>query len=80
MSKEPKIKHEYKHHKDKMKITISGYSLSKTTRSEIIDNLIKQVESSPNRLRNNARTLRRKTGKKNARGQQKVTRLEEVGD
>ena len=50
MSKKPKIKHGYDHDKDKMKITIRGYSLSKTTRDEILENLIVQIESSPDRL------------------------------
>ena len=36
MSKNPKIKHGYDHDKDKMKITIRGYGLSKTTRDEIL--------------------------------------------
>ena len=47
MSKKPKIKHGYDHDNDKMKITIRGYSLSKTTRDEILENLIMQIESSP---------------------------------
>jgi hypothetical protein len=80
MSKEPKIKHGYKHGKDKMKITIRGYSLRKATRDEIIETLIKKVERSPDRLRANARKLEGKAGRKSARGQQKVSRLEEFGD
>lgn len=80
MSKKPKIKHGYNHGKDKMKIMIRGYSLSKTTRKEIIENLIKQTENSPDHLRRKARKLKGYAGKKSARGQQKVSRLEEVGD
>jgi hypothetical protein len=73
MSKKPKIKHGYDHDKDKMKITIRGYSLSKITRDEILENLIIQIESSPDRLG--------KAGKKSARGQKKkVSRLVRVGD
>jgi hypothetical protein len=68
MSKQPKIKHGYDHDKDKMKITIRGYSLSKITRDEILENLIVQIESSPDRLG--------KAGK--ARGQKKVSRLVSV--
>ncbi len=72
MSKKPKIKHGYDHDKDKMKITIRGYSLSKTTRDEILENLIVQIES-PDRLG--------KAGKKSARGhKKKVSRLVSVGD
>jgi hypothetical protein len=80
MSKKPKIKHGYDHDKDKMKIKIRGYSLSRTTRDQIIENLIKQVESSSDRLRANVRKSKGKAGKKSARGQQRVSRLEEVGD
>ena len=80
MSNRPKIKHGYNGHKDKMKIKIRGYSLSKTTRDEIIENLIDQVECSPDRLRADVRRSKGNAGKKSARGQQKVTRLEEVGD
>jgi hypothetical protein len=80
MSKKPKIKHGYDHDKDKMKITIRGYSLSKTTRDEILENLIVQIESSPDRLRANARKSKGKAGKKPARGQKKkVSRLIDVG-
>jgi hypothetical protein len=80
MTQTPKIKHGYKHGKDKMKIIIRGYSLRKTTRAEIIENLIRQVESSPDRLQANAKKSKGKAGNKPVRGQQKVSRLEEVGD
>lgn len=78
MSKKPKIKHGYDSGKDKMKITIRGYSPSKTTRNEIIENLIMQIERSPDRIVASAK--KGKAGKKSARGQQKVSRLVEVGD
>ncbi len=39
MSKTPKIEHEYHHGKDKMKITIYGYSPSKKSRDAIIGRL-----------------------------------------
>jgi hypothetical protein len=78
MSKKPKIKHGYDHDKDKMKISIRGYSLSKTTRDEILENLIVQIESSPDRLHANARKSKDKEGK--AHGQKKVSRLVRVGD
>ena len=80
MSKKPKIKHSYDHDKDRMKIKIRGYSLSKTTRNQIIENLISQIEESPDRLVAIAQKSKGKAGKKSARGQQKVSRLVEVGD
>jgi hypothetical protein len=80
MSKKPKIQHNYDHDKDRMKISIRGYSLSKITRSEIIENLIRQVERSPDRLVAQARKSKRKAGKKSARGQIKVSRLVQIGD
>jgi hypothetical protein len=69
MSKKPKIKHDYDSDKDKLKITVRGYSLSKITRGEIIENLIEQIELSPDRLSANARKSKAKAGKK-SRGQQ----------
>ena len=80
MSKKPKIKHSYAHDKDKMKIKIRGYALSKTTRTQIIENLISEIEKSPDRLIAAVRKSKGKAGKRSARGQQKVSRLEEVGD
>jgi hypothetical protein len=81
MSKKPKIKHGYDHDKDKMKITVRGYSLSKTTRDEILENLIVQIESSPDRLRANVKKSKGKAGKKSARGREKkVSTLVRVGD
>jgi hypothetical protein len=38
MSKKPKIKNAYDHDKDRMEISIRGYSLSKITRDEILEN------------------------------------------
>ena len=80
MSQKPKIKHSYNRDKDKMKITIRGYLLSKTTRDEIIEDLIRQIESSPDRLHANSRKLKDKAGKKSVRSRQKVLRLVKVGD
>jgi hypothetical protein len=71
MSKKPNIKHGYDNDKDRMKITIRGYSLSQTTRDAIIENLIKQIERSPDRLVANARKSKGKAGKKSARGKKK---------
>jgi hypothetical protein len=64
MSKKPKIKHAYDHDKDRMKISIRGYSLSKITRDEILENLIMQIERSPDRLDG----IAKKAGKKSAVG------------
>lgn len=47
MSKKPKIKHSYDRDSDKMKISIRGYSLSRTTRDEILEDLIRHVERGP---------------------------------
>ncbi len=75
MSKTPKIEHEYHAGKDKMKITIRGYSPSKKARETIIKKLMKQLESSPDRLQAEAK----KSGKK-PHNPQKESKLAEVGD
>ena len=75
MSKTPKIEHEYHAGKDKMKITIRGYSPSKKARETIMKKLMKQLESSPDRLQADAK----KSGKK-PRNPQKESKLVEVGD
>jgi hypothetical protein len=76
VSKKPKIKHGYDRDKDKMKISIRGYSLSKITRDEILENLIMQIESSPDRLNASAKKLKGKAGSQ----KKKVSRLVSVGD
>ena len=81
MSKKPKIDHEYHAGKDKFKITIHGYSPSKTTRDAIKKTLVTAVERKPDRLIAEAR--KKKSGKgsgKMLRGLQKTTRLIEIGD
>ena len=50
MAKEPKIDHEYHAGKDKMTITIHGYSLSKKVRDAIMKKLMDAVEHNPDRL------------------------------
>ncbi len=50
MSNKPKIEHEYHAGRDKLKITISGYALSKKARGEIMQKLIAEVERKPDRL------------------------------
>ena len=75
MSKTPRIKHEYHAGKDKMKITIRGYSLGKKSREAIMKKLMKQLERSPDRLQADAK----KSGKK-PHNPQKESRLVQVGD
>jgi len=75
MSKTPKIDHEYHAGKDKMKITIRGYSPSKKTRNAIMKKLIKKLESSPDRLAADA-----KKSKSKPHNPQKESRLVEIGD
>jgi hypothetical protein len=71
MSKKPKIKHSYDHDKDRMKISIRGYSLSKITRVEILENLIMLIERSPDRV-----STSKKAGMKSALGSgKKVSRV-----
>ena len=77
MSKKPKIDHEYHAGKDKMKITIQGYSPSKKSREAIMKKLMEQLEHSPDRLVADAK--KDSPGKK-LRGRQKASRLIEVGD
>lgn len=82
MSKEPKVEHEYHTHKDKLTIKIHRYSLkSKETRDAILMKLMANLESKPDRLIAGAKKKEKKGhGKKNQRGQQKESRLVEVGD
>lgn len=80
MSKTPKIKHEYHRGKDKMKITIDGYSPSKKSRDAIIKNLMKQLESSPDHGIAESKKTSKNTRGKTRRGLQKASRLVEIGD
>jgi hypothetical protein len=80
MSKKPKIDHEYHAGKDKMKITIQGYSPSKKSRDAIMKKLMEQLEHSPDRLVADVKKDSKKAPGKKLRGQQKVSRLIEVGD
>ena len=51
MSKTPKIEHEYHKGKDKLTITVHRYSLkSKKTRAAILQKLMANLESKPDRL------------------------------
>ncbi len=82
MSKKPKIEHDYHAGKDKLIITIHRYSLkSKKTRDEIMTKLMANLESKPDRLISNAKKKsKKKLAGKKRRGQQKTSRLIEVGD
>jgi hypothetical protein len=73
MSKNPKIEHEYHAGKDELKIWVHGYELkSKKTRDKVMKTLCDQVERSPDRLIEEAKT-KAKTGIKDVK-------LVEVGD
>jgi hypothetical protein len=81
MSKKPKIDHEYHAGKDKMKITIHGYSLkSKKTRDEIMKKLMAEVERSPDRLIAHANKKAKKRAGKKLAGQKRDTEFIQVGD
>jgi hypothetical protein len=79
MSKKPKIDHEYNAGKDKFKITIHGYSLSKKARGDIVKKLMSEVERSPDRLVADAKKSKKGSGKK-IPGLQNASKLIEVGD
>ena len=81
MSKKPKIDHEYHAHKDKMTITLHGYSLSKKSRDAITKKLTDAVERSPDRLIADAKEKSKKDPGKKLPGPQKASKtLEVVGD
>ena len=80
MSKKPRIDHEYHAGKDKFKITIQGYSLSKKARDAIMKTLLSAVERSPDRLIADAHMKSKKGPGKKLRGLQKTNKLIEVGD
>jgi hypothetical protein len=81
MSKKPKIDHEYHAGKDKMKITIDGYSLSKKSRNTIMEKVMEAVERRPDRLIADAKEKSKKGSNKKLPGRQKASKtIEEVGD
>jgi hypothetical protein len=80
MSKKPKIDHEYHAGRDKMKITIEGYSPSKKSRDAIMKKLIEQLEKSPDRSVANFKKKSKKASGKERRGQPKESKLIEIGD
>lgn len=82
MSKKPKIEHEYHAGKDKLKITIHGYSLkSKNSRDAIVKNVMAEVERKPDRLIVEAQKKQQsRKQRKTLRGEQKDSKRIEVGD
>jgi hypothetical protein len=80
MSKKPKIDHEYHAHKDKMKITIEGYSPSKKSRDAIMKKIIMQLESSPDRTVAKFKKKPKEASGKDRRGTPKESKLVEIGD
>jgi hypothetical protein len=81
MSKRPKIEQDYGASKDKLTITIHRYSLkSKKTRTAIIENLMANLESRPDRLITGAKKKSKKGTGKKLPGLQKTSRLIEIGD
>jgi hypothetical protein len=81
VSKEPKIEHDYHAHKDRLTITIQRYHLkSKKTRDAILMKLIANLESKPDRLAADAKKKAKDGPGKKLRGQQKTSRLVEIGD
>jgi hypothetical protein len=80
MSKKPKIDHEYHAKKDKMKITIEGYSPSKKSRDAIMKILMTKLESSPDRSVAKYKKNPKKAAGKERRGVPKASKLVEIGD
>ena len=81
MSKTPKIEHHYNADKDKLTITIHRYSLkSKKTRGAIVEKLMANLESKPDRLIAGVEKKSKKGTGKKLRGLQKSSRLIEIGD
>jgi hypothetical protein len=79
MSKKPKIDHEYHAGKDKLKITIEGYSLSKKSRAAIIKEVTHAVERSPD-VADDKKKSKKGSGKKIPGHQKFPKTFEEVGD
>jgi hypothetical protein len=81
MFKKPKIDHEYHAKKDKMKITIEGYSPSqKFDRDAIMKILMTKLESSPDRSIAKYKKNPKKAAGKERRGVPKNSKLVEIGD
>lgn len=79
MSKRPRIDHEYHAGKDRLNITIKGYSPSKKTRSAIIKKLMRQLEGNSDRLVAEVKTSK-KARNKRPHNPKKESKLIEIGD
>ncbi|MDA9410613.1 hypothetical protein XH80_28860 [Bradyrhizobium sp. CCBAU 45384] len=79
MSKRPRIDHEYHAGKDRLDITIKGYSPSKKTRSAIIKKLMQQLEGNSDRLVANVKKSK-KVRNKRPHNPKKESKLIEIGD
>jgi hypothetical protein len=81
LSKEPKIEHDYHARKDRLTISILRYSLkSKKTRDAILMKLMANLQSKPDLLIADAKKKAKKAPGRKLRGQQKTSRLVEIGD
>jgi hypothetical protein len=81
MAKKPKLKHDYHASKDRLKISIQGYALkNKKTRDDLMKKIRDELEQSPARRINDAKTKANKGTVKKQRGQQKDVKLIESGD
>ena len=81
MSKKPKIDHEYHAGKDKLKITIEGYSLGKKSRAAIVKKVTHAVERSLDRpIADDKKKSKKGSGKKIPGHQKFPKTFEEVGD
>jgi hypothetical protein len=80
MSKKPKIDHKYHAGKDKLKITISGYALSKKARAEIMKKLMAGVERRPDKLIASAKKRAKKGADKKLPSSKRDVRFIQVGD
>jgi hypothetical protein len=81
VSREPKIEHDHHAHKDRLTIKIRGYSLkSKKTRDAILMKLMANLESKPDRLKADAKKQAKDGPGKKLRGQQRTSKLVEIGD
>jgi len=79
VSKRPRIDHEYHAGKDRLDITIKGYSPRKKTRSAIIKKLMQQLEGNSDRLLAEVKKSK-KARDKRPHNPKKESKLIEIGD
>ena len=82
MPKKPEIEHDYHPKKDRLEITIHGYRLkSKKSRNALMEQIIAELERSPNRLIADATKQSKAKKQKKLPGSRRDGReLEEIGD